>query len=115
MTGCGVQATVQHLQPLAVCVKKVCRLDHKGAVAYDPADEDCFCCRVKQALPNLVKELLAPHGLTPSDCCFAVHTGGPKILEKTAAALGVNADSMQVCPLPMASECGLPGQHIMRV
>ena len=43
-----------------------------------------------------MKELLAPHGLTPNDCCFAVHTGGPKILEKTAAALGVNADSMQV-------------------
>ena len=43
-----------------------------------------------------MKELLAPHGLTPNDCCFAVHTGGPKILEKTAAALGVDADSMQV-------------------
>ena len=74
----------------------MCHLNNKDAGAHDPADEQCSCCRVKQALPNLVKELLAPHGLTPNDCCFAVHTGGPKILEKTAAALGVNADSMQV-------------------
>lgn len=74
----------------------MCHLNNKDAGVHDPADEHCSCCRVKQALPDIVKELLAPHGLTPSDCCFAVHTGGPKILEKAAAALGVSADSMQV-------------------
>lgn len=63
------------------------------------------CCsyRVEQALPDLIKELLAPHGLQPSDCCYAVHTGGPKILERTAAALGVSADCMQV-PCPYADD-----------
>ena len=58
----------------------------------------CCSCRVEQALPDLIRELLGPHGLQPSDCCYAVHTGGPKILERTAAALGVSADCMQVPP-----------------
>ena len=60
----------------------------------------CCSCRVEEALPDLIKELLAPHGLQPSECCYAVHTGGPKILERTAAALGVGADCMQVPCLP---------------
>ena len=96
MTEFDLQAKAQHLRSPAACAEIMCHVHDKDAGAHGRGDEHCSCCRVKQALPGLVKELLAPHGLTPSDCCFAVHTGGPKILEKTAAALGVTSDSMQV-------------------
>jgi len=42
---------------------------------------------IKKALPAQVKALLAPHGLTPADCSFSVHTGGPKVLNYVAEGL----------------------------
>ena len=42
----------------------------------------------------MIFELLEPHDLAPEDCCYAVHTGGPKVIRNTAAALGVQPELM---------------------
>jgi predicted naringenin-chalcone synthase len=46
---------------------------------------------IKRELPAQVKALLDPHGLKPSDCTFAVHTGGPKVLNYVAEGLGLDS------------------------
>ncbi|XXQ29638.1 Chalcone/stilbene synthase N-terminal domain-containing protein [Plasmodiophora brassicae] len=41
-------------------------------------------------LPSFVASLLEPHRIPIGSCCFAVHTGGPKVLRIVAESLGIN-------------------------
>jgi alkylresorcinol/alkylpyrone synthase len=50
----------------------------------------------RQAGP-LVRSLLARHGLSPEEVAgWAIHPGGPKILEAVAAPLGIDQDELEV-------------------
>jgi len=49
---------------------------------------------IKKALPAQVRALLAPHGLTPDDCSFSVHTGGPKVLKYVKEGLNTTDERM---------------------
>ena len=43
-------------------------------------------------ISGFVQELLGDQGLSTSDCAFAIHPGGPKIIDSIQAALGLRDD-----------------------
>ena len=52
---------------------------------------------VHNAIPGVIKSLLAnsPYpDLTPADCCFALHTGGPKVLREVSSALNIKEEQI---------------------
>jgi len=55
---------------------------------------------IKKVLKGQVEKLLAPHGLRVEDCCFSVHTGGPKVLEYVAEGLGFAKEQGRVIMAP---------------
>jgi predicted naringenin-chalcone synthase len=50
---------------------------------------------VEQELAALLGDLLAPHGLTPADVTYwAVHPGGPEILDRVQRRVGLSDDQL---------------------
>ena len=50
---------------------------------------------VERELAALLGDLLAPHGLAPADVAYwAVHPGGPEILDRVQRRLGLSDDQL---------------------
>lgn len=85
----GAWALVDHAETLLP--------DSLGAMTWRPADGGFRMtlardvpARIRAHVGGLVERLLARHGLAPADVpVWAVHPGGPRVIEETAEALGL--------------------------
>jgi predicted naringenin-chalcone synthase len=49
---------------------------------------------IERAVAPAVADLLRPFGITADQCCFAIHTAGPKVMAGIARALGIRKERM---------------------
>ena len=98
---CGLPTTAG---PAILATRSVFYPDTEEMMGWDISEKG-FRIVLSREVPNLVRknlahdvdEFLAPRGLTRADIgSWALHTGGPKILEATAEALGLNNGQLDV-------------------